>query len=316
MMSKHLYPDIEPFKHFFLETGSQHKVYVEQSGNPDGIPVLFLHGGPCSGTKPKHRCFFDPDIYHIILFDQRACGQSTPFGELEANTTQDLIDDMERIRLQLNIKQWLLFSGSWGSTLALLYAQQYKKAVAGMIIRGVFLAREKDLSWFVKEGVNAIYPEAYQNLLTSLEEHKIDNLYNTLWGDDEIAVWRVTKAWMQWSGQVALGAEYRSEGVPEHISSRMVEQVKMELHYAKNKYFIAENQVLEACKELQDVPAIIIHGRYDLVCPIEAGFSLAKVLPQAEYEILPTAGHIAQGQEMIHALVSATDKMAEELTQQ
>ena len=308
-----LYPEIEPFNHFLLETGSQHKVYVEQSGNPDGIPVLFLHGGPCSGTKPKHRCFFNPDIYHIILFDQRACGQSTPFGELDGNTTQDLIDDMERIRLQLGIKQWLLFSGSWGSTLALLYAQQHKKSVAGMIIRGVFLAREKDLSWFVKEGVNAIYPEAYQNLLDSLDERKIDNLYTTLWGEDEIAIRRMTKAWMHWSAQVALGAYYVEAETSEHISKRMVEQVKMELHYAKNKYFITENQVLEACAKLREIPTIIIHGRYDLVCPIEAGYHLAKALPQASYAILPTAGHIAQGQEMIHALVNATDKMAEEL---
>lgn len=308
-----LYPEIEPFNTFFLATESQHKVYVEQSGNPQGIPVLFLHGGPCSGTKPKHRCFFDPEIYHIILFDQRGCGQSTPFGELENNTTQDLIADMEAIRQQLNIKQWLLFSGSWGSTLAILYAQQYQQSVAGMIIRGVFLAREKDLAWFVKEGVNVIYPEAYQVLLESLDEHKIDNLYTTLWGDDEIAVRRMTKAWMQWSGQVALGFDYCQEESPEHISQQMVDQVKMELHYAKNKYFIAENQVLEACAELQNIQTIIIHGRYDLVCPIEAGVSLANALPQAELQILPTAGHIAQGTEMVNALVNATDKMAEEL---
>lgn len=308
-----LYPDIEPFNTFLLATASQHKVYVEQSGNPEGIPVIFLHGGPCSGTKPRHRCFFDPDIYHIILFDQRGCGQSTPFGELENNTTQNLIDDMECIRQQLSIKQWLLFSGSWGSTLAILYAQQHKQTVVGMIMRGVFLAREKDLSWFIKQGANAIYPEAYQVLLESLDEHNIDNLYTTLWGEDEIAVRRLTKAWMQWGGQVALGSEYRQEEPLEHISQQMVDQVKMELHYAKNNYFIAENQVLEACVKLQDIPTIIIHGRYDLVCPIEAGFSLAKALPQAELQILPTAGHIAQGTEMINALVSATDKMAEDL---
>jgi proline iminopeptidase len=312
-MQQPLYPDIEPFHHFWLATGSQHKVYVEQSGNPNGIPVLFLHGGPCSGTKPKHRCFFNPDIYHIILFDQRGCGLSEPFGELVANTTQDLIDDMERIRQQLQIKKWVLFSGSWGSTLAILYAQQHQKKVAAMIIRGVFLAREKDLSWFVKEGVNAIYPEAYQNLLESLDQHKIDNLYATLWGDDELAVRRMTKAWMQWSGQVALGTHYRKDESLEHISNKMVEQVKMELHYAKNKYFIAENQVLKACAALQGIPTIIIHGRYDLVCPMEAGASLAKALSNAEFVILPTAGHVAQGKEMIDALVNASDKIAEDL---
>jgi proline iminopeptidase len=310
---KCLYPEIAPFHHFLLETGSQHQVYVEQSGNPDGIPVIFLHGGPCSGTKSKHRCFFNPDIYHIILFDQRGCGRSEPFGELEANTTQDLIDDMERIRQQLQIKKWVLFSGSWGSTLAILYAQQHQKNVAAMIIRGVFLAREKDLSWFVKEGVNAIYPEAYQNLLESIDQHNIDNLYTTLWGGDEIAVRRLTKAWMQWSAQVALGLDYCQEEPSEHVSQYMVKQVKMELHYAKNNYFIAENQVLEACAALQNIPTTIIHGRYDLVCPIEAGTSLAKALPSAEFVILPTAGHIAQGEEMINALINASDKIAEDL---
>ncbi|MCK5355209.1 MAG: alpha/beta fold hydrolase, partial [Methyloprofundus sp.] len=164
---KSFYPEIEPFNTFFLETQSQHQVYVEQSGNPDGIPVVFLHGGPCSGTRPGQRCFFDPELYHIILFDQRGCGLSLPFGELDNNTTQDLIEDMERIRGQLNIKQWLLFSGSWGSTLALLYAQQFTDAVAGMIIRGVFLARQQDLDWFVREGASRIYPVQYQNLLAS-----------------------------------------------------------------------------------------------------------------------------------------------------
>jgi len=175
------------------------------------------------------------------------------------------------------------------------------------------LARERDLSWFVKEGVNAIYPELYQNLLESLDEHNIENLYSTLWGEDEIAVRRLTKAWMQWSGQVALGADYRVTEFPEHVTQKMVDQVRMELHYAKNQYFIAENQVLEACADLGEIPTIIIHGRYDLVCPIEAGVSLENALPQAEFKILPTAGHIAQGAEMIHALINASDNIAEEL---
>ena len=185
---KPLYPEIEPFNTFFLETQSQHTVYVEQSGNPDGIPVVFLHGGPCSGTRSGQRCFFDPELYHIILFDQRGCGLSLPFGELENNTTQDLIEDMERIRVQLNIKQWVLFSGSWGSALALLYAQQFTDTVAGMVIRGVFLARQQDLDWFVREGASRIYPVQYQYLLDSLPEKNIDALYTALWGEDEVTV--------------------------------------------------------------------------------------------------------------------------------
>lgn len=310
---KVLYPEIEPFNTFFLETQSQHTVYVEQSGNPNGIPVCFLHGGPCSGIRPGQRCFFDPELYHIILFDQRGCGLSLPFGEQENNTTQDLIEDMERIRVQLNIKQWLLFSGSWGSALALLYAQQFTDTVAGMIIRGVFLARQQDLDWFVRDGASRIYPVQYQNLLASLPEQNIDALYTALWGDDEVAVRRITRAWIQWSSQVAVGEAYRQTDEPEHITQKMVDQVKMELNFARNHYFIAENQILQNCAGLQTIPTVIVHGRYDFVCPMAAGLSLSKALPNAEFRVLEHAGHIAQGDEMIDALVVACDEMAERL---
>ena len=307
---KSFYPEIEPFNTFFLETQSQHSVYVEQSGNPDGIPVVFLHGGPCSGTRPGQRCFFDPELYHIILFDQRGCGLSLPFGELENNTTQDLIEDMERIRVQLNIKQWVLFSGSWGSTLALLYAQQFTDTVAGMIIRGVFLARQQDLDWFVREGASRIYPVQYQSLLASLPGRNIDALYTALWGEDEVTVRRVTRAWIQWSSQVAVGEAYREMNELEHITQKMVDQVRMELNFSRHHYFIAEDQVLQNCACLQEIPTIIIHGRYDFVCPMAAGFSLSKALPNAEYQVLEHAGHIAQGDEMVDALIVASDEMA------
>ncbi|MBT3811243.1 MAG: prolyl aminopeptidase [Gammaproteobacteria bacterium] len=310
---KSLYPEIEPFNIFFLETGSQHQVYVEQSGNPEGIPVVFLHGGPCSGTRSGQRCFFDPAVYHIVLFDQRGCGLSQPFGELENNTTQDLIEDMDAIRKQLNFSQWLLFSGSWGSALALLYAQQYTEYVSGMIIRGVFLARQQDLDWFVREGASRIYPEQYQCLLASLPEQNIDLLYTTLWSDDERVVRKVTQAWMHWSSLVAVGEAYQKPFEPEAVSQKMIDQVRMELNYARNHYFIKENQILESCGQLQNIPAIIIHGRHDLVCPLAAGYSLAKALPNAEYKVLEHAGHIAEGEQMIDALVSAGDQIATRL---
>lgn len=308
-----LYPEIEPFNTFFLETASQHRIFVEQSGNPEGIPVVFLHGGPCSGTRPGHRCFFDPDRYHIILFDQRGCGQSLPFGALENNTTQDLIADMERIRISLNINQWLLFSGSWGSTLALLYAQQNAGQVSGMVIRGVFLARLQDLDWFVRDGASRIYPEQYQDLLDSLPNQDIDMLYAALWSEDERVVRGVTKAWIQWSTQVAVGAAYRQPDKAVEITQKMVLQVKMELHYARNYYFIEENQLLDNCYKLQDIPTVIIHGRNDLVCPMVAGYRLAKALPNAKYQVLAQSGHIAVGEEMIDALVSASEQMAKRL---
>ncbi|MEI8574709.1 prolyl aminopeptidase [Methylomonas sp. LW13] len=309
---KTLYPDISPFHTFFLETDSEHRVYVEQSGNPAGIPAIFLHGGPCSGTKPDHRRFFDPERYHIILMDQRGCGLSEPFGELQGNTTQDLLADMERIRTQLRIDSWLLFGGSWGGTLALLYAQQHPTQVLAMILRGVFLARQADMEWFLGNGVNKIYPERWQILLDALpnlpDANVLERLVEAIFGADQDVAKRAAQQWQAWSGQVALGNDYLES--MESVSEQMLRQVKMELSYAIHDYFIRENQILENCAALQSIPTIIIHGRNDLTCPIEAGWRLRQALPQSRYVVLPNAGHIARGDEMIDALVSATDEMA------
>jgi proline iminopeptidase len=310
---KTLYPEIEPYQTFFLETGTQHSVYVEQSGSPDGQAVIFLHGGPCSGTRPDQRRFFDPEKYRIILFDQRSCGLSVPFGELDNNTTHDLLDDMERIRRYLDIKQWVLFGGSWGATLALLYAQQHIENVKAMILRGVFLARKKDLDWFLQEGAGRIYPEQYQRLVRSIPKPERSNLIEGLWaglcGNDEVARRRIAQEWEVWGSQVALGVEYKSVRGDDHVSQKMVKQTLMELHYARNNYFLEENQILKNSDILKNIPTVIIHGCNDLVCPLEAGLSLYHALPHAEYIVLPNSGHVAQGEQMIDALVTATDKM-------
>ncbi len=311
---KTLYPELTPFNTFYLQANSSHKVYVEQSGNPRGIPVIFLHGGPCSGTKPSHRCFFNPKKYHIILMDQRGCGLSEPYGEIAHNTTQDLINDMESIREFLKIDKWILFGGSWGGTLALLYAQAHVENVLGMIIRGVFLARQKDADWFIKEGAGNIYPEKWQQLISSVSVKKNEDfvtaLHNSVFSINEVVKKNTVKAWMEWGGQVALLQDYQ-DNTAEDVTDKMIQQVQMEMHYAQHKYFIKENKILDNCNLLLNIPTVIIHGRNDLVCPMEAGLSLYQALPQAEYIVLPNAGHIAKGDEMIDALVNATDKMIE-----
>lgn len=311
---KTLYPEINPYHIFYLDTGSQHSLYVEECGKNSGIPVVFLHGGPCSGTKPDHRRFFNPEHYRIILFDQRGCGMSEPFGELEGNNTQDLIDDMERIRLKLNIKRWLVFGGSWGAALALLYAQQHADHVLGLILRGVFLARQRDMDWFLKNGVRLIYPEQWQRLYESVQapnrKNLLKGLCDAISGGDEVTKRRVAREWIAWGGQVALGNDFHLEEEVEHVTEEMVMQAAMELHYAGNRYFIDENQILKNCKALQKIPTVIIHGRKDLVCPMESAMKLHQALPDAEYIVLPNAGHIAQGEDMIDTLVSATDKFA------
>lgn len=314
---KSLYPEINPFHRFYLETDSVHRVYVEQSGNPVGIPVIFLHGGPCSGTKPDHRRFFDPGRYHIILMDQRGCGLSEPFGAIAENTTAHLLDDMERIRQQLRIDQWLVFGGSWGATLALIYAQRYVERVAGLVLRGVFLARQADMRWFLREGANRIYPQAWQLLLDcvggeNISEGLLERLCNAVFGNDLDAAKLAAAGWQSWGAQVALGNQYRFD-TDNTVDERAVKQVQMELHYARNDYFLAENQILNGCVILQSIPTIIIHGQNDLTCPLEAGWRLAQALPKAQFHVLPNSGHIASGEEMVDALVSATDQMARTL---
>ena len=301
-----LYPDIQPFQTFFLDTGDGHSIYVEQSGNPNGIPVVFLHGGPCSGTKPDQRCFFNPAHYHIILFDQRGCGQSLPFGKLENNDTPHLLTDMESIRKRLGIEQWLVFGGSWGGALALLYAQHYPNHVSGLIIRAVFLVRQQDVDWFIKDGAPRIYPELWQALLDSLptggREGVLVELCQALWHEDITIQQRVAASWLAWSAQVALGNLYQpSPTDDEPVSEKTIQQVRMELHYARNHYFIAENQILDNCQQVPDVPTIIIHGRQDLLCPIEAGMKLHQHLPNAEYIVLANAGHVGKHPEMTSA---------------
>lgn len=309
-----LYPPIEPRRVFYLSVG-RHRLYVEECGNPTGIPVLFLHGGPGSGCRSEHRRFFDPARYRIILVDQRGAGRSQPQGEVRDNTTQHLLDDLERVRRESAVERWLLFGGSWGAALSLLYAQAHPDRVYGMILRGSFLARRRDLQWFIESGAPRVYPEQWAQLLDHLPAAArgdpvaaIDRILN---GDDELARRRIAREWTLWGHRVALGDAFDPEALSDQVPAAVVHQARIELHYARYGYFVEEGRLLRDCDaRLQQVPVVLIHGRHDLVCPVEAAFSLYRKLPHADFRVLPGAGHLAAGEAMIDALVAATDEMA------
>ncbi len=311
---KTLYPALEPYAVYSWQVDERHCLYCEECGNPLGLPVIFLHGGPGAGCRAHHRCFFNPADYRIILVDQRGCGRSLPEGELENNSTPHLLGDLETIRARLGIDRWLLFGGSWGAALALLYAQQHPERVSGMILRGTFLARQRDLDWYLKDGANRIYPEEWQRFVANIPQEQQTDLigafYQRLNGTDELAQWRAARDWERWGGQVVLGNDFKPAESGEHVTANVLAQVRIETHYAAHHYFIEENQILRACEQTPDVPILLIHGRLDLVCPAESAYSLHQALPQSALTILPHSGHIAGGDEMIDALVSATDEMA------
>lgn len=320
-----LYPELHAFSEHILKTKSEHSVYYEQVGNPAGIPVIFLHGGPGSGCNENHRRYFNPGKYRIILFDQRGCNRSIPNGCIEKNTTQELLNDIESIRLQLGIDKWLLFGGSWGATLALLYAEQYSKNVSGIILRGAFLARQCDLDWFAKSGVNKIFPEYWHEFTCSFNEvekhHFIKTLYEQVISDDKSIQLQAAKTWSLWAGRVVTHSITHDYKLEIESDEKLISEVRIEMHYAINHYFIEENQILNNISNIPDVPVIIIHGRKDLTCLPESSWAIHQALKnnntnktESKLVIVPEAGHLASEPSMIDALISATDEMAELLS--
>jgi proline iminopeptidase len=316
-----LYPALEPDKVWTLETGTAHHVYVEECGNPAGLPVILLHGGPGSGSKPYHRQFFDPARYRIVIFDQRGCGRSTPVGETCNNTTADLIADMEAIRRRLGVEQWILFGGSWGATLALLYAQQHPQRVRAMILRGAFLARRRDVDWFFADGVSRIFPERWSEFVRAFPEARDGNFVDAAWRNmhDGVAAHRraTALAWSAWTGRVVtwlLPASDVSASSPSAEQlARMENETMIETHYAHHRYFIAEDQILQQIDRIPTLPCIIVHGRRDLTCPVESSWSLHRAIPQSQLRVLPDAGHLANEPAMIDALITASNQIAEML---
>lgn len=314
-----LYPEIEPYATHGLAVDPPHVIYVEECGNREGIPVVFLHGGPGSSCKAYHRQFFDPARYRAILFDQRGCGRSNPRGEIAGNTTQALIADMERIRDQLGIEKWLLFGGSWGATLALLYAETHPDRVHGLILRGVFLARDQDLDWFLKSGPNRIFPDAWEAFLDLIPDAERSDLvqayYRRLVSDDRALQLTAAKAWSAWATRVVTYTLPDPDNPLESADTdKVVDETRIECHYAANRYFLEPDQLLCDVDKIPRIPIVLIHGRRDLTCTLESAWSLHRRLPDAKLVILPDSGHLAAEPAMVDALVTATDNLAEQLS--
>ncbi len=312
-----LYPSIKPYKTISLPVDNQHTLYLEESGDIEGIPALFIHGGPGAGCSSEDRRFFDPEKYRIILYDQRGAGHSTPHAEIDDNTTQDLIDDIEKIRQHLGIERWVLFGGSWGSTLSLLYAQQHPDRVLGMILRGVFLCRQQDLDWFYQYGASQVFPDYWREFVEPIASDKRNDLikayHKLLTGSNELAKMNAAKHWSLWEGRCATlrpNVDIVDTFSNIHLALSLA---RIEAHYFVNHAFIAENQILDNMDALMGIPATIIHGRYDMICTLDNAVALQKAWPDAELHIIREAGHASRDPGILDALVRATDEMAVEL---
>jgi proline iminopeptidase len=306
------YPDIQPFDRGRLKVSERHEMYYQQCGNPLGKPVVVLHGGPGGGMSPMLRQMHDPRLYRIILFDQRGCGNSTPYAELRENTTWDLVDDIERLRQHLGIDRWQVAGGSWGSTLALAYAQTYTDRVTELVLRGIFLLRKTEIDWFYQSGASNIFPEAWQQFIAPIPEPERHDLvsayYKRLTGNDVDAQRRCAKAWSQWEG-----ATLSVLPDPMRVSRFGAEDfalafARIECHYFKHRGFLDRDGILlEQADRLKDIPGVIIQGRYDVVTPAISAYELAQAWPAAQLQIIADAGHTATEPGIQDALVRATE---------
>ncbi len=312
-----LFPGISPYKTYNWGVDAVHTLYVEESGNPKGLPVLFLHGGPGGACTDYNRQLFNPDYYRIIMFDQRGCGRSKPHAELINNTTQYLLDDIETIRNRLGVEQWVLFGGSWGSTLALLYAQQNPQRVLGLILRGVFLARNRDIDWLFQEGAGRIFPQQWSKFKSLIPEnerdHFVDAYYEILTGDNELNAMKAALAWWEWEASCSILIPDSNRIKRNTNPFTAMSLARLECHYMKNSCFIEPNQILSNVNSLGDIPGYIIHGRYDIVCPVEQAVQLHEQWPRSELNVIANTGHAATEEANLLALVDATSKMFEQL---
>jgi len=312
-----LYPDILPYAVHRLAVDDRHALYVEECGTARGIPALFLHGGPGAGCEPYHRRFFDPTRYRVVLFDQRGAGRSVPHADLSDNTTWHLVADIERIREHLGIERWLVFGGSWGSTLALAYAQTHPERVSALVLRGIFLCRDDEIRWFYQEGVSRLVPDYWADFVAPIaatDRHDMLAAYHRLLtGPDDIKRMAAAKAWSTWEGRTA--TLLPNPSVVSHFGDPHValSLARIECHYFVHHAFLRPGQLLEDTGRLAGVPGVIVHGRYDLICPLENAWALHHAWPGSELVIVPDAGHAASEPTIRSALVEATDRFARAL---
>jgi proline iminopeptidase len=310
-----LYPAIQPFKTWRFPVSDLHTLYIEECGNPDGVPVVFLHGGPGGSCEPGHRRFFNPEAYRIILFDQRGSGKSRPHASLEDNTTWDLVADLEKIREFLEIKRWVVFGGSWGSTLALAYAQSHPKQVLGLILRGIFLGRDEDVNWFFNGEAARIFPEAWEHFIEPIPVQERGDIiaayYQRLTSNNEIVRMGAAKAWSIWEGSAV--TLLPDKNVVDHFSDPHIALsiARIECHYFCNNCFLKPNQLIEDMARISHIPGYIVHGRYDMVCPIDQAILLKQHWEEARLKVIDDAGHAVTEKGISNALVESCNSMLE-----
>jgi proline iminopeptidase len=308
------YPEIEPYDHGMLDVGDGHRVYWELCGNPQGKPVVFLHGGPGGGCTPTQRRLFDPEKYRILLFDQRGCGRSTPYASLEANTTWHLVADIERLRGMLGIEKWMVFGGSWGSTLALAYAETHPERVSELVVRGIFTLRRSELLWYYQEGASWLFPDKWEGFLAPIPEDERGDLmaaYRRRLIDPDPAVQaKAARAWSLWEGETITllhNQDYSDQFGDAHYA---IAFARIENHYFVHEGWFEEGQLIRNAHRLKDIPGVIIQGRYDIATPPKTAWDLHKAWPEAKFIMVPDAGHAVSEPGILHHLIETTDAFA------
>jgi proline iminopeptidase len=309
-----LYPEIEPYDQGFLDTGDGHRVYWELSGNPKGTPVVFLHGGPGAGASPQHRRLFDPARYRILIFDQRGCGRSLPHASLENNTTWHLVADIERLRAMTGAEDWVVFGGSWGSTLALAYAQRHRERVRALIVRGIFTLRRAELEWYYQRGASAFFPEKWERFLAAIPPGERGDLMSAyqrrLTGPDPEARLAAAKAWSLWEGETITLLPDAAMTAQHEDGHYAIAFARIENHYFVHGGWMEEGQLIHDARSLRGLPGVIIQGRYDMACPPGTAWDLHEAWPDAGLEMVEDAGHVFSEPGILHRLILATDRFA------